>query len=267
MAVLRQFLFCATAVALLLVAAGASADSRGVYQGFYAGVAATAESADATYDKRLLSQSLMLRDRGAADKMVYGLGVLVGYRMPLNERGVYFGAELDWTHHEGTVRGRLNGAPETPGNPPPFIRSGDSWPERWRFEKERSYGVTFNLGMPFSLAWADPAYLYALAGVRRMEVDFFTHFGGCEEDARYPNCPLVTGSESQDRTMTAWTWGVGLEKMMGETTALRGEVRYTEYENDRRTDLYPASGGGSFAIPRDLDGDAVSLSVGLIRYF
>lgn len=269
MAILKHHFLRTTALAALLAAANASAANL---EGSYAGFAATAESTDVSYDKRLSFR--MLHDRGDADDTIYGLGVLVGYRMPLAGNGVYLSGEIDWTHHEGAVRGRLGGVPETPGDSPPFTRNGDSWPESWRLEKERSCGLTFKLGMPFPSAWAGPgASLYALAGVRRMEIDFVTRFGGCEA-AIAPGCTPDTPelcshySESQNRTMTAWTWGAGLEKIIGETTALRGEIRYAEYGNDRRTNVYPAPAGADpVTIPRDLDGDAIGLSLGLVRYF
>lgn len=271
MPTLKRLSFYIAAPAMLFIAAGAVAGSPG---GSYAGLAATAENVNVKYDKRLINRGV---HNGAEEhKIMRGAGAFIGYRMPLTEGGVYLSGELDWMHHGGTARGRLTGAqgPSVPASPS-MVGYEDAWPERWRVEKEESYGLTLKLGMPVSSAWMGPgASVYALAGVRRMKWDFSTNLAGCEHTN--PACDPADPDpaefhhylEEHDRTTTAWTWGAGLEKMIGETTALRGEISYSEYERVSHPTRYTVTPvPPEFIVPRDLDGNAVGLSLGLVQYF
>ncbi len=262
----KIFLPAAVAIVLPLICATVAHAS-----GWYLGVSATMESFDADYDKITINGPRSPRGDGSvfysddsSDETMHGLGVLVGYRMPLSESGVYLGGELDFTHHGGTVRGRLAEA----GNAPGRNEWGESWSEDWSYEKERSYGLTLKLGMPVETWMGAGASLYALAGVRRADTRIGLGFEGCEtEDADCNGSNLVPGTFGRGTTVTGWMFGGGFEKMLGEHTAFRTEIRYTDYENNRWTSFPAAPDLDKLRIPASVDSDEFGLSLGLIRYF
>ncbi len=240
---------------------------------WYLGVSATAERLDADYDRATVNGPGSPRGDGnnfrsddVSDGTVHGLGVLIGYRMPLGRSGLYLGGELDFAHHGGTVRGYLpeDGDPLAPGR----NEYGEGWDEDWSYEKERSYGLTLKLGMPVE-TWAGAGTsLYVLAGVRRIETYARLSYEGCVDVAVVCNdAGLTPITESRDATVTGWTAGAGFEKALGEDTAFRAEVRYTDHENNRWTYFPAAEDLDRIRLPSAIDGDEFGLSLGLVRYF
>ncbi|MCE2390755.1 MAG: outer membrane beta-barrel protein [Proteobacteria bacterium] len=251
---------------VLCSAAGAAhaADGR-----FYIGASGTAEQFDASYDKSVINTPPSLRsgdvfhDGDSADDWDIGLGLLLGYRLPLGADGSFFlSAELDAKLHDVTTRGRLEGV----GDSATRNQLGESWPDDWSLEKERSYGLTVKLG-------ADPVFLrpflgetslYLLAGLRLVDTKFEIEYDGCFRVA--PLCvpaEFEAGSLSRSQDFVAWTGGVGLEKRFGEHLALQGEVRYTGYADE---DWLSFDLDG-IQVPAELDGDDLDLSLNLILFF
>ncbi len=264
MNVRKTFLLPAVAVVLPLTCAtfAHAAD-------WYLGVSATMESFDADYDKTTANGPGSPRGDGStfhsddsSDETMHGLGVLVGYRMPFSESGAYLSAELDFAHHSGTVRGYL---PEA-GNAPGRNEWGESWDEDWSYEKERSYGLTLKLGMPAETWMGAGASIYLLSGVRRTETRVHLDYQGCLTEVPCDNANLTPGTFGRDATVTGWTAGAGLEKMLGEHAAFRTELRYTDYENNRWTS-FPGRNRDILRVPASVDADELGLSLGLVRYF
>lgn len=256
--------------ALLLLTCVTFAHGPAHAGGWYLGVSATMESFDADYEKTTINGPGSPRGDGSvfysddsSDETTHGLGVLIGYRMPLGQSGLYFGGELDFTHHSGTVRGSLAEA----GNVPGRNEWGEGWSEDWSYEKERSYGLTLKLGMPVETWMGTGASLYALAGVRRTDTRLGLSFEGCQTETLCNNAGLTPVTESHGTTVTGWMAGAGFEKMLGEHTAFRTEVRYTDYENNRRTSFPDAPNLDKLRIPASVDSDEFGLSLGLVRYF
>ena len=75
---------------------------------------------------------------------------------------------------------------------------------------------------------------------------------------------FVVGVDDWDRGLTGWTGGLGLERMLGTNLAIRGEWRYTSYENKKWISLPDE---GRVRVPAELDGDENSLSLSLVWYF
>ena len=72
------------------------------------------------------------------------------------------GGRVDAELHFAAVDGQLQGVGESPGR----NLLGESWPDRWTFERKRSYGLTMEVGgSPGALASMD-ATLYLLGGIR-----------------------------------------------------------------------------------------------------
>ena len=261
----RRFLIVLLAGVLSSVAGVApAAEGR-----FYLGVSGTAEQFDTSYDKSVINtppsprSGDVFHDGDSADDWDIGLGLLLGYRLPLGAGESFFlSAELDARLHDVTTRGRLAGA----GDSATRNQLGESWPDDWSLEKERSYGLTLKLG-------ANPGFLrpvlgetslYLLAGLRLIDTKFEIDYEGCFRPA--PLCvpaEFEAGSLSRSQDFVAWTGGVGLEKRFGERLALQGEVRYTGYADE---DWLSFDLDG-IQVPAELDGDDLDLSLNLILFF
>ncbi len=262
---MRRLLCCCGVVTVLVVADTALADEGR----FYVGGAATVEWLDASYGKIVENRppspqgSRVFRDEGSADKTGYGFGFLAGYRLPLNERGLfYLGGEVDVTLHDGTARGRLDGAGTSPGR----NQLGESWPDSWSFSKDMSYGLTLRLGVrpEFLQVWEHDASVYVLAGVRQVKTRFKIGFHGCLEPTSCPTpAQFTSGTQSHKLSFNAWTTGFGLEKMIGPHAALQGEVRYTGYPNKNWTS-FDLDG---IRVPVDVDNEEVNLLLKMVWYF
>ena len=265
----KLFLSCCVVGVLVSVAGTALAeDGR-----WYVGVSGTVEFLDASYDKttdntdpRNVSEQSgnLFHDSDSAGETGYGFGLLGGYRLPLNDRGLYLIGEIDVTFHGGEVEGRLPGSPRGQD-----VRNnyGQSWPESWFFEKDKSYGLTLKLGGSPALltSWAgDDASLYVLAGVRRVETDFKIAYTGCANASGCTPDEDLSGADAYDRDFLAWVGGAGLEKMIDEHFALRGEARYTWYQREEWISLPDE---GRVRVPVELDNGEVGLSLSLVRYF
>lgn len=254
--------------ALLALAAPADAlDGR-----FYVGLKTDASVLRASYDKavdntdpRNISpqRGRVNRDDDSADEVLYGLGLLGGYRWNLTPDGLYLSAELDMAYHGGTLRSRLAGRGTSPGR----NQYGESWPDRWSVEKVKSQGITLKLGGSPGLlrSWAgSDASIYALAGVRRIKTQIRAHLTGCFVPTPCQPSELGSGTETSNEYFTAWTSGLGLEKMLGAHVALRGEVRYTGYLSEDWTKSYF---DGKVTVPVKTDAEEIDFSLGLIWYF
>lgn len=268
---MRSFLICCVVGVLVSVAGTALAeDGR-----WYVGVSGTAEFLDASYDKitdntdpRNMAgptvKGNIFHDSDSSEETGYGFGLLGGYRLPLNDRGLYLIGEIDVTFHGGEVEGQLLGSPRGQD-----VRNnyGQSWPENWFFEKDKSYGLTLKLGGSPALltSWAgDDASLYALAGVRHVETEFKIAYAGCGRVSGCTPDEDLSGSDAYDRDFLAWVGGAGMEKMIDEHFALRGEARYTWYQSESWTSLPDE---GRVRVPAELDNGDLGLSLSLVRYF
>ena len=159
------------------------------------------------------------------------------------------------TFHGGEVNGRLLGVPR---DQIVHENYGQSWPETWAFEKDKSYGLTLKLGgsPTWLTSWTGAdASLYVLGGVRHVATKLNIDFTGCPDTAGCgPNVDL-TNSLDLDRDFLAWVGGAGLEKMIGEHFALRGEARYTWYQ---RESWLNTPDGARVRVPVELDNGAWS---------
>ena len=236
---------------------------------FYVGLSGIAERLDTSYDKTVVNTDPSPRsgdvfyDGDSADDWEFGYGFLLGYRLPLaaNDR-LYLSAEFDAKLHDVTARGRLAGA----GDSATLNQLGESWPDEWSLNKDKSYGLTLKLGASPGIlrSWLGESSLYLLAGVRRVEAKFGIAYEGCFRVA--PLCgpqELEAGGLRRNEDFIAWTGGLGLEKSLGEHLALQGELRYTGYaaEDWLSFDL------DGIHVPVELDGEDLDLSLNLILYF
>lgn len=173
----------------------------------------------------------VLRDRDEDSEAFTGAGLLLGYRRTFAD-GLFLEAELDVAVHGGTARGRLPGVGVSTGRD----QAGESWPYRWRFEKDRSFGLTLRLGghptFLHALTGADSS-LYLLAGVRRARNSFGYRSRGCTLGGGCTDDQYIDGDPHWDFYQTGWSFGGGLEVPLGTDLVLRGELRHTQYEKHR----------------------------------
>ena len=148
-----------------------------------------------------------------------------------------------WTSRftAGQAKGQLPGVGESPGRNQP----GESWPDRWSFEKNRSYGFTIKLGGSPGVLRSWDTSVYVLGGIRLIQAQFQNHYRGC---LHVVNCTsttqpeFVSGTTSRNLDYTAWTYGAGVERMLSEHLGLRVEARYTQYNSKRWVELFEGRG-------------------------
>ncbi|MYC27138.1 MAG: outer membrane beta-barrel protein [Nitrospira sp. SB0662_bin_26] len=239
---------------------------------FYVGVQVPVERVNTSYDKTVDNTNAsnprsgqVFHDNDSDDTFAYGIGFLVGHRIPLltKEDGYYVSAEVDIAFHGGQAKGQLPGKGESPGRNQP----GESWPDRWSFQKNRSYGFTIKLGGSPGVLRSWDTSVYVLGGIRLIQAQFQNHYRGCLSDM---NCTsttqpeFVSGTNSRNLDYTAWTYGAGVEKMLSEHLGLRIEARYTQYNSKRWVELFDTVG---VRVPTQIDADDVGMLMSLAWYF
>ena len=259
-----------TLLALPVISATAFAEDRR----FYVGVTIPVERLDASYEKTVDNtdpryggpeerRNRVVHDEDSDDTFAYGIGFLAGYRLPLTENGIYLSGEVDLAFHDSQAKGQLRGVGDSAGRNQP----GESWPDRWSFEKDRSYGFTLKLGGSPGVLRSWDTSLYVLGGIRLIQAQFTNHYRGCLETTPCsPNAPeqFTSGTDNRDLDFTAWTYGAGMEKMLSKQLALRIETRYTQYNSKRWVEWFDDVGVN---VPTRVDADEVGLLLSLAWYF
>ncbi len=259
---------------LTLPVASAMTDTASAHEGhsFYVGIQVPVERVDASYDKTVDNTDAsnprrgdVFHDNDSDDTFAYGVGFLAGYRIPLltREDGFYVSAELDLAFHGGQAKGQLPGVGTSAGRNQP----GESWPDRWSFQKNRSYGFTIKLGGSPGVLRSWDTSVYVLGGIRLIQAQFQNHYRGC---LHVVNCTsttqpeFVSGTDSRNLDYTAWTYGAGVERMLSEHLGLRIEARYTQYNSKRWVELFDTVG---VRVPTQIDADDVGMLMSLAWYF
>lgn len=249
------------AVGLLAAQAAAANDGR-----FHIGIQVAAADAGPEFGRTFHNRAQavpaglgrILHDHDEDSEILTGVALLLGYRRAFAD-GLFLEAELDAAVHGGTARGQLPGVGVSPGRD----QAGESWPYRWRFEKDRSFGLTLRLGgnpaFLHALVGADSS-LYLLAGVRRVHNSFGYRSRGCTLAGGCTDDQYIEGGQHWDFYQTGWSFGGGLEVPLGADFALRGELRHTRYEKHHRS-RHPVSISNMFR----LDMRETELVLALIR--
>lgn len=263
-------------------------------EGVYIGISAAAEDLDVSVFKTLdntpdgnmtLSQGKIFTERDSDTKTASGFGFVLGYQRPLRHGSLYWSGEINLAYHGGKARGRLEGTEDVAAREtyndahdpdlPAFSvgpQVGESWPERWTFEKDYSYGVTLRLGgRPEFLtsALGPDAGLYVLAGVHRIETEYVNTSTGCFE-VPPARCTSEEDFEAStvrtDRDYTAWTLGMGVQASLAEQIGLQVETYYMDYDSESLVQLDGTEDLRVRAM-HELDAEEVGLRMRLLRYF
>ncbi len=251
-------------LAALLFPASVSAQAGG----FRAGVLVPMERVKATLGKTVDNtapntlvppprRGTLVMDESSANAWASGIGAFLGYRAPLGGSGFHMGARVEGALHFAAVDGQMAGVGDSPGR----NMLGESWPDQWTFERKRSYGLTVEIGgSPGALASMD-ATLFLLGGIRLAQVELTNRFNGCMSPDGCGPSDFVSGTDARDLNHQAFTFGLGLEKGLGEGLALRVEASHTPYCNEQWTAQFTEVG---VTVPTVLDAGETGLKVGMV---
>ncbi len=199
----------------------------------------------------------LVMDENAANAWASGIGAFLGYRAPLGGSGFHMGARVDATLHLAAVDGQMAGVGDSPGR----NQLGESWPDQWTFDRKRSYGLTVEIGgSPGALASND-ATVFLLAGIRLAQVGLTNRFNGCMSPDGCGPSDYVSGTDARDLNHQAFTFGVGVEKGLGEALGLRIEASHTPYCDEQWTAQFTEVG---VTVPTVLDAGETGLKVGVV---
>lgn len=259
---------CGGLVFLLLAALLCPAPVSAQSGGFRAGVLVPMERVKATLGKTVDNtapntlvppprRGTLVMDESSANAWASGIGAFLGYRAPLGGSGFQMGARVEAALHFAAVDGQLAGVGESPGR----NLLGESWPDQWTFERKRSYGLTVEIGgSPGALASMD-ATVFLLGGIRLAQVELTNRFNGCMSPAGCAPSEFVSGTDTRDLNHQAFTFGVGVEKGLGEGLGLRIEASHTPYCDEQWTAQFTEVG---VSVPTVLDAGETGLKVGVV---
>ncbi len=275
-----------------LLAASVPATALSAQEGLYLGVSAAAEKVDVSTFKSVdntpegnmtLSRGKTFTERSSNSRTGGGFGLTLGYQRSLGD--MFWSGEINLTYHGGKARGGIQGTEDVAARKahndandpdlPAFSvgpQVGENWTERWSFEKDYSYGVTFRLGGRPDLltsAFGPDAGLYVLAGMRRIKAEYVNGGTGCFQSPARGYCGASDFEPSEvrtDRDYTAWLLGMGMRAPIAERIGLQVETYYMEYGSESLVQL---DGTEDLRVrsAHELDADEVGLRMRLLRYF
>ena len=240
----------------VLLTLGVSVPAAAQESGWYLGVAAAVDGQEFGYGKTVyteegLAQGLVTSADSDADRTAYAFGGLAGYRWPLpGSSGLHLDVEVDAALQPSKLKGHLEGTGYT---------WTDTWPEDWWLKAGVSYGVAVKFGGRLK----NSAFgLYALAGLRSVPTEFSITETGCPgPELECPPTPLASFTDVVDRRFRARTFGVGLERQLGERHAVQLEVRRISFQRKSWDRLFE----GGVIIPSTVQGDETGVALRLIR--
>lgn len=254
--------FCLTVVVLLGVADAAA-------HSLYVGISTSRQRLDASYNKAVdntdpkntSTQSGKVNESESnAAEMVFGFGRLLGYRMEFGEDGFFLSGEFDLEAYGGS---RVSGNIHEQGSTEGPNQLGESWSEDWNIEREISYGLTLKLGGSPGMLETWKANVYALAGFRRTQTRFDAYYSGCFKSEPCVVGDYESGRIDRDTHYTAWTAGVGVEKMIWKNIALGIEGSYTGYKTEKWVTSFRDLG---VEVASESGSHDVGLSLNLVCY-
>ena len=202
----------------------------------------------------------VFHDEVVGDGFAYGLAVNAGYRLPLSDDAYYLDGSLDVEWHGGSLEAQFAGV----GVSPERKQLGESWPDRWSVEKQRSHGATLRLGAsPRGLRVRDLS-LYLMAGVRFTDVRLNSDYNGCFSPEPCEPHEFGSGTETLDLDFLGWRSGIGAEKRVGEQLSIRVEASYSAHAREDWVTPFDALG---VTVDSSIDAYEIGLTLGVVRRF
>lgn len=215
-------------------------------QGFYFGGAVGVEYADVDYGKSITlnppdAASVTNRDGDSGQGVISSFKAVLGHRWNLSG-GLYFSGEIDLAlRPDSPIKGSIEGT-TTPGNP-----DSDVFPGNWSLNKNRDAGFSVKLGYSSGEAGFLGGSVYALAGVRRLDVEIETTATGVLSDGQ----TFIDSKARRDFSVTPWVFGGGIE-IGNEKSRLDLRTTYSRYdlshESPSGTELVPSVVGLEFEV-------------------
>ncbi len=205
-------------------------------------------------------RGMVFRDQVSGDGFAYGVGVVGGYRVPLSDGSWFLEGDAGVEWHWGETEARFAGV----GTSADRRQLGESWPDRWTFARDRSYGASLRLGgSPGGLDTHGVA-VYMMAGMDLAGVKFTNHYNGCLTPEPCDPSGYTSGHEDRDFDFTVWRAGVGLERSLGERAVIRAEAGYARYV---REEWITPFNDVVVTVDSSIDANEVGLSLGVVRFF
>lgn len=202
----------------------------------------------------------IFRDEVSGNTAAYGVGLVVGYRLPLGDGTWYVDGDVGAGWKNGAAEAQFDGV----GVSPERRQLGEGWPDSWSLTKDLNYEATLRFGGgPGGLRSHDIS-LYLLAGVRLASLQFTNHYTGCFMPEPCEHAEFRSGTENRDMELAGWKSGLGLEKRVNEGVAIRAEASYSAYAREEWTTPFEDVG---VMVHSSMDAREVGLTVGLLLRF
>ncbi len=250
-------------VSTLAILMAAHSSAGGIYLG--SGIAL--EDVKTRYDNRgdtklfptLSLSDLVFSEDKSGEGTPYTLGAFVGYRLDLQRQGTWLALEGSALLRGDTIEGSLSATG--------FTLDGSQLPnlivEDWKFQAESDRSLVAKLGTYVTLFGFFDLSVYLLGGKREIGVAFERNFEVCTNDQGCTSPDQTSqATETRKPVLEQWVGGIGIEKFIGDRSALQLELRV----NDEGSNSWKDS-ERNLEIPKELTTESYDLSLRLLLQF
>lgn len=251
---------CLTLLTAITATTLLGANNQGFYIGSSIGIEAVEAELKQSFDPDGNEQIPSVSDNltsgsDTGDDTPYSLGAFAGYRMELNGDGTFIAVQaeiqLKGNKVEGEIENFLTGYTEEQGV------------GQWSMDVESEMGVVVKYGRLFRLFSLFDVSSYVLAGIRQSKVEFTSRLVECSLEATCTPDQLNVDSFSDYPSINQFTVGAGVEKTIGDLSAIEIEVRYSGLTDKEFT----TGNGDSIVVPSSVATESLGVSTLLVRYF
>ncbi len=199
------------------------------------------------------------------NKTGFGGRLFIGYQLNLDSSGTaYLAIEANGGIDNAEPTGMFLGKGPSEEKKQP----GELWPAKLTVERKFNYGGSLSLGASpevLTSLLGSASGIYILGGFQRLHTKLTADYSGCLFlDKLCTETEFASRSDSFDKALFGWTFGGGVEKMIGERAGIFVEVRHTRYAK-KKWNAWEETEGPD--IPLSLDGNETNFSLGTIFYF
>lgn len=235
--------------------------------GIYLGSGIGLEDVKTRYDNRgdtrlfptLSLSDLVFSEDKSGDGTPYTLSAFLGYRLDLQRQGTWVALEASALLRGDTIEGSLSATG--------FTLDGSQLPnllvEDWKFRAESDRSLVAKLGTYITLFGFFDLSVYMLGGKREVGVAFERNFEVCTnvQGCTAPD-QRSQATETREPVLEQWVGGVGIEKFIGDRSAIQLELRL----NDEGSNSWKDN-ERSLEIPKELTRESYDLSLRLLLQF
>ena len=235
--------------------------------GIYLGSGIGLEDVKTRYDNRgdtslfptLALSELVFADDEGGEGTPYTLGAFIGYRLDLQRQGTWLALEANALLRSDAIDGSLAATGFTlDGNEIPNVVVED-----WTFRAETDRSLVAKLGTYITLFGLFDFSIYVLGGKREIGVEFVRDFDICANvDGCSASNGRTTASETREPVLEQWVGGIGIEKFIGDRSAIQLELRV----NDEASSEWNDDEEG-IDVPQVLSSESYDLSLRFVLQF